>query len=174
MSDITKTYQQNSTISGYIFDNCPVDITSYKYLIIQPSQVSSSNSGQNLQLVVPSTNNGTTSFYIPVYKGKYWLYEAFSDSFSSDPNDSTKCVQINTDHTAKYDVTFTLTDSLPGEAQECEECQECQETECPVGEYHEDLTNIYGAIIMCGGVIMVLYFFYCIYRILIKSTGGWS
>lgn len=40
------------------------------------------------------------------------------------------------------------------------------------GNYHEDLVNIYHAILICGAIILVLYFFYCIYRIIIKSTGG--
>lgn len=40
------------------------------------------------------------------------------------------------------------------------------------GDYHNDLVNIYNAIILCGGVILVLYFFYCIYRIFIKTIGG--
>lgn len=41
-----------------------------------------------------------------------------------------------------------------------------------VGNYHEDLVNIYHAIMICGAIILVLYFFYCIYRVIIKSTGG--
>lgn len=40
------------------------------------------------------------------------------------------------------------------------------------GDYHDDLVNIYNAIMTCGAVILVLYFFYCIYRMIIKSTGG--
>ena len=42
------------------------------------------------------------------------------------------------------------------------------------GDYHNDLVNIRNAIIICSGVVLVLYFFYCIYRLLIKSTGGWG
>lgn len=40
------------------------------------------------------------------------------------------------------------------------------------GNYHEDLVNIYHAIMTCGAIVLVLYFFYCIYRVIIKSTGG--
>lgn len=40
------------------------------------------------------------------------------------------------------------------------------------GNYHEDLVNIYHAIMICGAIVLVLYFFYCIYRVIIKSTGG--
>ena len=37
------------------------------------------------------------------------------------------------------------------------------------GQYHNDLVNIQQAIITCGAVLLVLYFFYCIYRIIIKG-----
>lgn len=40
------------------------------------------------------------------------------------------------------------------------------------GNYHEDLVKIYNAIMTCGAIALVLYFFYCIYRMIIKSTGG--
>lgn len=40
-------------------------------------------------------------------------------------------------------------------------------------DYHDDLVKIYNAIMTCGGVLLVLYFFYCIYRMIIKSTGGY-
>lgn len=40
------------------------------------------------------------------------------------------------------------------------------------GDYHDDLVNIYHAILVCAGVCLVLYFFYCIYRMIIKSSGG--
>lgn len=38
--------------------------------------------------------------------------------------------------------------------------------------YHDDLQEIKGAIIIGCAVLLVLYFFYCIYRMIIKSTGG--
>lgn len=40
------------------------------------------------------------------------------------------------------------------------------------GDYHDDLTSINQSILICGAVLLVLYFFYCIYRMIIKSTGG--
>ena len=40
------------------------------------------------------------------------------------------------------------------------------------GDYHDDLISINNSILICGAICLVLYFFYCIYRILIKSTGG--
>lgn len=40
------------------------------------------------------------------------------------------------------------------------------------GDYHQDLINIVHAIYVCGAILLVLYFFYCIYRMIIKTTGG--
>lgn len=38
-------------------------------------------------------------------------------------------------------------------------------------DYHEDLVNINHSIIICAATILVLYFFYCIYRMIIKGAG---
>lgn len=39
------------------------------------------------------------------------------------------------------------------------------------GDYHDDLVNIQKSIIVCGAILLVLYFFYCIYRLIIKNSG---
>lgn len=40
------------------------------------------------------------------------------------------------------------------------------------GDYHDDLISIRNVIIIGASVILVLYFFYCIYGIIIPTTGG--
>lgn len=44
--------------------------------------------------------------------------------------------------------------------------------EIQYGDYHDDLMSIKQSIYTCGAICLVLYFFYCIYRMIIKSTGG--
>ena len=44
-------------------------------------------------------------------------------------------------------------------------------TEVTQGDYHNDLVNIQKSIIVCGAILLVLYFFYCIYRLIIKNSG---
>lgn len=39
------------------------------------------------------------------------------------------------------------------------------------GDYHNDLINITNGIYVCAGTILVIYFFYCIYRLIIKNSG---
>lgn len=46
------------------------------------------------------------------------------------------------------------------------------ENEVIYGDYHNDLININNSILICGAICLVLYFFYSIYRMIIKSTGG--
>lgn len=39
------------------------------------------------------------------------------------------------------------------------------------GNYHEDLVAINNSILICAAVCLVIYFFYCIYRMIIKNSG---
>lgn len=41
----------------------------------------------------------------------------------------------------------------------------------PPSTYHDDLANINHSITVCAAVVLVLYFFYCIYRLIIKNSG---
>lgn len=68
-----------------------------------------------------------------------------------------------------WSVTITLTDTFPGSSCSCPEVPECPAI--PENPYDEKLDNITMAIYCCGGILLVLYFFYCIYRIIIKSSG---
>ncbi len=48
------------------------------------------------------------------------------------------------------------------------------ETDCPPGtggNYHEDLVAINNSIMICAATCLVIYFFYCIYRMIIKNSG---
>ena len=48
------------------------------------------------------------------------------------------------------------------------------ETDCPPcsgGDYHNDLVAINNSIMICAATCLVIYFFYCIYRMIIKNSG---
>lgn len=69
-------------------------------------------------------------------------------------------------------ITFTLTDTLPSSCPDPDPCPSCPT--CPAvpdTPYGDQLDNITRAIYVCAGVLLVLYFFYCIYRMLIRSSG---
>lgn len=47
-------------------------------------------------------------------------------------------------------------------------------TDCPPssgGDYHNDLVAINNSIMICAATCLVIYFFYCIYRMIIKNSG---
>lgn len=40
------------------------------------------------------------------------------------------------------------------------------------GDYSDELNGVITAIYTCGAILLVIYFFYCIYRMIITTTGG--
>lgn len=44
------------------------------------------------------------------------------------------------------------------------------ENEVIYGDYHNDLMAINNSILICGAICLVIYFFYCIYRMIIRSV----
>ena len=39
------------------------------------------------------------------------------------------------------------------------------------GDYHDDIQAVKNSIFVCGGVMLVIYFFYCIYRMIFKGAS---
>lgn len=67
-----------------------------------------------------------------------------------------------------HDISATLTN--PEEQQTCPECEVCQV--CPTipeNPYDQKLDAIKIAIYVVAGTMLVIYFFYCIYRMIIKG-----
>lgn len=118
----------------------------------------------------PSWADGTFNVFIPL-------------PFNGQPNN---LLQFASNFTFNVPITFTLTNSIGSspsgtinisengtfDVTSYSEAIVNVAAEVIEGDYHNDLVNIYHAIIMCAGVCLVLYFFYCIYRMIIKSTGG--
>lgn len=75
-----------------------------------------------------------------------------------------------------FSLTITFTENDPAGESDCPVCPEPEDPEpCPVvpdNPYDDKLDNITLAIYTCGAVILVIYFFYCIYRMIIKTVGG--
>lgn len=69
--------------------------------------------------------------------------------------------------------SLKITDDVPFSVPDCPVCDECQE--CPIvpdNPYDEKFDNITKAIYICGAILLVIYFFYCIYRLIIHGLGG--
>lgn len=160
VSDITVTHSSVSTWQD-IFSNCTGNcLNDYSYLIITPESTVYSSyytrfylrfDGSTLNTWTVSISGSSIIVQLPFDGHSYNLLEFRDNSTFYTP------------------LTFTLTDHLG------ESCPEPEEPEpCPVipeNPYDNKLDNITMAIYTCGGILLVLYFFYCIYRIIIKNSG---
>lgn len=162
VSDLTVTYNQGDTISNWddVFPNCDSTcLADYSYLIVEQPIVSDLNPSLRLQFVVnnnsysinPSFSRLPFVIFNTPFVPNYVNYVKFSNSPVS---------------TFSSSVTFTLTESYSS----CPPIEPCPEI--PESPYHNDLIDIKHSIYVCAGVLLVLYFFYCIYRMIIKTTGG--
>lgn len=100
--------------------------------------------------------------------------------FSIPNNDSCRNPGLRTSAGWEFDkvlndddiFTITLTNNEPFSDSDCPICEECKE--CPAipdNPYDDKLDNIVNAIYICAATLLVIYFFYCIYRMIIKNSG---
>lgn len=166
----------------------------YPNILFNPPQCSSFDLVTfNDSLVVPYLKDSVTSEYIDGYSNI--PFALFLPSY-----DTTLTIQgFNGDmwsvSTFPYTVTFNFID-LDSGSSECPVCPSLPSgtlnisengtydvstyaqavvdipPETVYGDYHDDLLSIKHSIYVCGAIVLVLYFFYCIYRMIIKSTGG--
>lgn len=109
------------------------------------------------------------SVWIP-YSSSYSIY-----SLSFEPgvnNGSHNVFEFYRSQQFRSNVTFTLTDSLPGSgsSEPTPDPEPCPEI--PENPYDTKLDDIKKAIYICGASAIMIYFFYIIYGIIIKPTGG--
>ena len=134
-------YNNNSSYSPY---NC----SDYSYLVI--SSPTFLNSTVNSRFYfgthqVYSTVFGISDpFYLPISDSRYIQFDGFP-------------LNSNSVSSSDYFVA-TLTNSLGS----CPEIEPCPVI--PEYPYEDDLASIKNAILLCGGVILFIYFFYAIYK----------
>lgn len=167
-------YHIDSSNSGRV-DN-PTNGLSYRYLIIEPSrsfyQVGTSitfhatlpPSNQNdfglaffFSTVIFEINQNLPYFTSRFASGStYSLTVTFTDNFPSDcspsPSGSIDITSNGTYDVSSYSTAVVDVPPIPG-------------------DYHDDLISINNSIIICGAICLVIYFFYCIYRIIIRNSG---
>lgn len=151
--------------SGNFMPNCDLSCyQQYHYMIIEWD--SPINSNNFLPIRANFTYNGSTfnnrAIYMNVTITKY--------AFSID--NITSVFTMDGTPPSNMTVTVTLTESLdtpcpePDPCPEPEQCPEVSDT-----PYAEKFDNIEKAIYTCGAILIMLYFFYCIYRMIIKGSG---
>lgn len=162
VNDLVITVDSNTDLSQssnrYICGGSTnIDCSQWRYAIFSFTG-QSFDPGNNLEI-----RYGTFYTYFYPYYNPYMIQEIVN--FSSPPvvyqfNNFSSWLTTGT-------FTITLTDTLPSDP--CPVCPICPEV--PDNPYDDKFDEVIQAIYVCSGTILVIYFFYCIYRLIIRNSG---
>ena len=137
------------------YPNC----SDFSFLKVENSGDSLSSCGPSSGPVLNGALYGGLGFFDPIIVGI-----SSSKVYVSNYQGMNQCAS-----SGSFSFTYTLVSSLSN-CPVCEECQVCPAV--PENPYDDKFDKIITAIYTCGAILLVIYFFYCIYRMIIKSTGG--
>lgn len=155
---------------GYL-DTLPANTplwVSYDYSIELNSAVSNRNTfyiGVGVD-----TNNYYNLNYLKTNAGTSYSYKGV---FSIPDKSYATYSAINIPANQSFTYTLVFSDTDPSSGGSCPECEVCQV--CPAipdNPYDSKLDNITKAVYTCGAILIMLYFFFCIYQIIIKHGGS--
>lgn len=169
VDDVVLHINQDTEIGAGI-DLCSTaeDCSQYSYFIYKPIDVS--NYANNTYSWVRYYSSGNFDFYFSkVVSDSVFTFSSVSRIFLAG---------MRNDYIGNYSFDLILTNTpedyvdFISSGEDCPVCEECQECPAvPENPYDEKLDNITQAIYVCAAVVLVVYFFYCIYRMLIKNFG---
>lgn len=139
---------------------------------------------------VISSNTRNFYYFIPRYSNVYYTQNNLTFSYikssniSDTPNFSSSVsgtlsfvpgrLTVYSDNSFTFNVSFVGTFSdepIPSDDDcDCPEVPDCPPV--PENPYDNKLDEIKNAIIMVGGVMLVIYFLFCLYQILVRHGGG--
>ena len=164
VSDYTYTFDFNSLPSwpALCGDNSGLICSDYSYIYVHSSSISCTNKAG----VVFSGLVATYNSYVPVCYDS--LFRIDSSLFTSSSSIYLTGGKSGT-ATGSFDVTFSENNPFSDSCPEPEEPEPCPVV--PENPYDDKFDNITRAIYVCGAILIMLYFFYCIYRMIIKNSG---
>lgn len=159
------TYHISGISSGNpILPDCDYSCQSqYQYMIVEYDPFLSNN----LFSFKANFNNGqgTTMSNLFSYQASSVGYAIYDISWTASR------IMPDSTFTPSGGIDITLTNSISS----CPDPEPCPEPEqCPEASdtpYADKFDNIEKAIYTCGAILIMLYFFYCIYRMIIKGSG---
>lgn len=168
VSDLVITSSTSSEICDSCYDS------GYRFATLYFDSVSDSSSYSSISIIPPGFSiarfsriyPNVSSVTFPIESGTRFMSISFGTSgrlvFSSDPpfSSSVPSGSLSITENGTYDV------SSYAEAVVDVPNQIIQ------GDYHDDLTTINQSILICGAILLVIYFFYAIYRMIMRGSHG--
>lgn len=166
IEDKSITYPQGHQYVDWdnIFPDCyDACLSQYKYLKVETSGYPSTGYSESVNFRLRNEYSGA---------GSNWNFLLFYKtmpviiSLNMPDNFQYGVLSFMNSGTLKESLTFTLMEDY----QDCPEVEPCPEV--PENPYDDKLDKIIQAIYVVAGTLLVIYFFYCIYRMIIKPLGG--
>lgn len=136
-----------------------LDCQDYPYIFIDSDIYYQNAFGKNITFDI-GYPSGSVDTQIPL----------FTDSFRFSINSDMTRIRVYRPGTSTLPAGNTITITLSEGSSDCPICEECQPI--PENPYDQKFDDIKKAIYVACATILVIYFFYMIYGIIIKPTGG--
>lgn len=175
VSDLTYTFTSSNRIPSSSFSLCSSDCSSYHFLHIYHDLYVTGTVRVNYSL---TTSSGSID--------GFWYPSTFSDlvlNFSSDLISLSIISTMNAQYVPNRSITFVLSEkfgALPSgsllisengsyDVSSYAEAVVNVPAEVVQGDYHDDLVSINNSILIVAAVGLVIYFFYAIYRMILRG-----
>lgn len=184
LNDVSVTFHNGDSVAQWsdVFPTCTGDcLNDYSYLIINGAFDSSDWGYSTFRFYLRFNGSNQVQFNIPVAPS----FSIFKLPFDGHSNNF---LSFGQSYTFSSDVTFILTENyqsgiIPSGSLSitengtydvtnyAEAVVDIPQSSGSGGDYHNDLAAINNSILICAATCLVIYFFYCIYRMIIKGSG---